>query len=185
MKGAIEKAREIKEQTENSIILGQFQDPANIDAHYKTTGVELWNDTDGKIDMFVATVGTGGTFSGCAKYLKEKNDQIEVVAVEPNNSPMIKTGVSGPHKIQGIGANFLPENFKREYCDQVVGVDDEEAFESARIFAGKEGILVGISSGAALTAAIKLAKIKGNENKTIVVILPDSGERYMSTELYR
>jgi cysteine synthase A len=181
MKGAIEKAREIKEQTENSIILGQFDNPANIDAHYKTTGVELWNDTDGKIDIFVATVGTGGTFSGCAKYLKEKNDQIEVVAVEPNNSPMIKTGVSGPHKIQGIGANFVPETLNRNIIDEIITVSDSDAYEFSKKLVECEGILTGISSGAALCAATILAKSEENKGKKIVVLLPDTGERYLST----
>lgn len=185
MKGAIAKANEIKEKTENSIILGQFDNPANIEAHYKTTGREIWEDTEGKVDIFVATVGTGGTFSGCAKYLKEKNDRILTVAVEPESSPMIRKGVSGAHKIQGIGANFVPENFKCELCDEVLGVTDDNAFETARIFARKEGILVGISSGAALSAAIKIAKRKENIGKTIVVILPDTGDRYLSTELYK
>ncbi len=185
MKGAIEKAEEIKNQTENSIVLGQFDNPSNIEAHYQTTAREIYADTDGKIDYFVAGVGTGGTLSGSAKFLKEKNSNVKVIAVEPKNSPMIKEGVFGAHKIQGIGANFIPKNFKREYCDEVVGVSDENAFYASRLMAQKQGILVGISSGAALYSAIEIARDKENNDKTIVVILPDTGDRYLSTELFR
>lgn len=184
MKGAIEKAKEIKNSTPNSIILGQFDNPANIEAHYKTTGPEIWNDTDGKVDIFVAGVGTGGTFSGVSKYLKEKNDKVITVAVEPKNSPMIRSGISGIHKLQGIGANFVPNNFDKSVCDAIIGVSDDDAFNAARLLVKKEGVLSGISSGAALAAAITLAEKKENEGKVIVVILPDTGDRYLSTELF-
>ena len=184
MKGAIEKAKEIKNSTPNSIILSQFDNPANIEAHYKTTGPEIWNDTDGKVDIFVAGVGTGGTFSGVSKYLKEKNDKVITVAVEPKNSPMIRSGISGIHKLQGIGANFVPNNFDKSVCDAIIGVSDDDAFNAARLLVKKEGVLSGISSGAALAAAITLAEKKENEGKVIVVILPDTGDRYLSTELF-
>ncbi len=185
MKGAIESAEEIKNHTDNSIILGQFNNPANVDAHYNTTAREIYNDTDGQVDFFVAGVGTGGTLSGTAKYLKEQNPKITVVAVEPKNSPMLKDGIASAHKLQGIGANFVPENFKKEYCDNIIGVSDEDAFYAARLLAKKQGVLVGISSGAALFAAIELAKDLNNKNKTIVAILPDTGDRYLSTELFK
>ena len=185
MKGAIERAEEIRNSTENCIILGQFDNPANVTAHYETTGVEIWKDTNGEIDYFVAGVGTGGTLSGSAKYLKEQNKDIKVIAVEPENSPMIRKGVSGAHKLQGIGANFIPKNFNASLCDDVVGVKDEEAFNAAKLLAKKEGLLVGISSGAALAAAINIAKQKENDGKTVVAILPDTGDRYLSTELFK
>ncbi len=184
MNGAVEKASEIQSKTPNSIILSQFDNPANKKAHYETTAPEIWEDTDGKIDFFVACVGTGGTLSGTAKYLKEKNPNVKVVAVEPYSSPLISKGVAGVHKIQGIGANFIPENFDKTVCDNVVTVTDEDAFLTARKLAKTEGVLVGISSGAALSAAVKLAKDEKNKGKIIVVILPDTGDRYLSTDLF-
>lgn len=184
MKGAIEKAQEIHKKTPNSFIPSQFDNYANVLAHYNTTGPEIWQDTDGKIDILVAGVGTGGTLSGCAKFLKEKNGNINVVAVEPQSSPMLSQGVSGKHNIQGIGANFVPENFKKEYCDTIVAVKDDDAINASKMLGKIEGVLVGISSGAALSVAISLASKKENENKTIVVILPDTGERYLSTALF-
>lgn len=184
MKGAIEKANELKEKTPNSFIPSQFDNYANVLAHYHTTGPEIWQDTDGKIDIFVAGVGTGGTLSGCAKFLKEKNKNIKVVAVEPQTSPMLSKGVSGKHNIQGIGANFVPQNFKKEYCDSIITISDDDAISTSKTLAKEEGVLVGISSGAALFAGISLASKEENENKTIVVILPDAGERYLSTELF-
>ncbi|MBR2449085.1 MAG: cysteine synthase A [Clostridia bacterium] len=184
MNGAVEKASEIQSKTPNSIILSQFDNPANKKAHYETTAPEIWEDTDGKIDFFVACVGTGGTLSGTAKYLKEKNPNVKVVAVEPYSSPLISKGVAGAHKIQGIGANFIPNNFDKTVCDKVVTVTDEDAFSTARKLAKTEGVLVGISSGAALSAAVKLAKDEKNKGKIIVVILPDTGDRYLSTDLF-
>ena len=185
MKGAIEKANELKEQIQGSYIPSQFDNVANIDAHYFTTGREIWQDTDGNIDMLVAGVGTGGTLSGSAKYLKEQNKKIQVVAVEPQSSPMLSLGKSGAHKIQGIGANFVPENFLKEYVDSIECVSDEDCYFYAKLLASCQGILVGISSGAALSVAVKKAKQKENEGKTIVVILPDTGERYLSTDLFK
>ncbi|MBE7082023.1 MAG: cysteine synthase A [Clostridiales bacterium] len=184
MKGAIDKANELKSQINGSFIPSQFDNKANIDAHYFTTGREIYLDTDGKIDMFVAGVGTGGTLSGSAKYLKEQNNNIKVVGVEPKSSPMISLGKSGVHKIQGIGANFVPENYLSEYVDLVEQVSDEDAIYYSKLLAKKQGILVGISSGAALSVAVKMAKKEENKGKTIVVILPDTGERYLSTELF-
>ena len=184
MKGAIDKANELKSQINGSFIPSQFDNKANIDAHYFTTGREIYLDTDGKIDMFVAGVGTGGTLSGTAKYLKEQNDKIKVIGVEPKSSPMISLGKSGVHKIQGIGANFVPENYLSEYVDLVEQVSDEDAIYYSKLLAKKQGILVGISSGAALSVAVKMAKKEENKGKTIVVILPDTGERYLSTELF-
>ncbi len=184
MNGSVEKASEIQSKTPNSIILSQFDNPANKKAHYETTAPEIWEDTDGKIDFFVACVGTGGTLSGTAKYLKEKNPNVKVVAVEPYSSPLISKGEVGLHKIQGIGANFIPNNFDKTVCDNVVTVTDEDSFLTARNLAKTEGILVGISSGAALSAAVKLAKDEKNKGKIIVVILPDTGDRYLSTELF-
>ncbi|MBE5737950.1 MAG: cysteine synthase A [Clostridiales bacterium] len=184
MKGAIEKAYELQKQIENSFIPSQFDNQANVLAHYDTTAKEIWQDTDGQVDVFVAGIGTGGTLSGTAKFLKEKNKNIQVVGVEPASSPMISKGYSGKHKIQGIGANFIPENYKSEYCDKVLTVEDEDAINTARLLAKKQGVLVGISSGASLYTGIELAKLQENQGKTIVVILPDTGERYLSTELF-
>ncbi len=184
MAGAIEKAREIQAKTPNSFIPSQFDNPANIDAHYYTTAPEIYEDLDGRINLFVAGVGTGGTITGCAKYFKEKNKNIEIIAVEPASSPMISEGRSGAHKIQGIGANFVPQNFDKSLCDRVEIVTDEDAIFYAKLLAKKEGILVGISSGASLTTAIKEAKREENAGKTIVALLADTGERYLSTELF-
>lgn len=184
MAGAIQKANEIKEKTLNSFIPSQFDNTANIDAHYQTTGPEIYSDTDGKIDIFVAGVGTGGTLSGTAKFLKEKKQDIKVVAVEPQSSPLLSKGEFGAHKIQGIGANFVPKNFERKYCDDIKTISDEDAVFYAKTLAKKEGVLVGISSGATLGVAIELAKLSENKDKTIVAILPDTGERYLSTELF-
>ncbi len=184
MKGAIDKAIELNKTIPNSFIPSQFENPANIQAHYKTTGPEIWEDTEGKVDILVAGVGSGGTLSGTGKFLKEKNPEIKVVAVEPASSPMIEKGYSGSHKIQGIGANFIPANFDRKVCDFVMGITDEQAMDGARLIAKKEGILVGISSGAALYAAMELAKKEENQGKNIIVIIPDTGDRYLSTELF-
>ncbi len=182
MLGSIEKANELKESTPNSFIPSQFENPDNPEAHTITTGPEIWEDTEGKVDVFVACIGTGGTVSGTARYLKEKNPDIKVIGVEPYESPLITKGVAGPHGIQGIGANFIPENVDMTLIDEVVTVKTEDAKEMCRAFAKTEGLLVGISSGAALAAAKEIAK--ANEGKTIVAILPDSGERYMSVGLY-
>ena len=184
MKGAIEKAKELQEKTPNSFIPSQFDNSANIMAHYQKTGPEIYNDTDGKVDIFVAGVGTGGTLSGTGKFLKEKKQDIKVVAVEPQSSPLLSKGEFGAHKIQGIGANFVPKNFESEYCDDIKTISDEDAFLYAQALAKKEGFLVGISSGAALGVAIEMAKLDENKDKLIVVILPDTGERYLSTELF-
>ena len=184
MSGAIKKAEEIKKETEGSIIAGQFYNPANPEAHYKTTGPEIWRDTEGKADILVAGVGTGGTVSGAGKYLKEQNPDIKVVAVEPADSPLLSKGTAAAHTIQGIGANFIPENFCREVCDEILTATEDEAFFAARTLCRTEGLLCGISSGAALSAAIKIAKRGENKGKRIVVILPDSGERYLSTALF-
>lgn len=185
MKGAIQKVNELKNSIENSIIAGQFYNPANPLAHYNTTAVEIYNDTDGKIDYFVAGVGSGGTISGTGKYLKEKNKNIKIIAVEPNESPLISKGVSGAHKIQGIGANFIPENYDVKVVDEVKTVSGDNAMEYARMVAKTEGVLVGISSGAALYSAVEIAKDKNNLGKNIVVIFPDTGDRYLSTELFK
>lgn len=182
MLGSIEKANELKESTPNSFIPSQFENPDNPEAHTITTGPEIWEDTEGKVDVFVACIGTGGTVSGTGRYLKEKNPDIKVIGVEPYESPLITKGVAGPHGIQGIGANFIPENVDMTLIDEVVTVKTEAAKEMCRAFAKTEGLLVGISSGAALAAAKEIAK--ENEGKTIVAILPDSGERYMSVELF-
>ena len=184
MSGAIAKANEIAAEIEGSFIAGQFENPANPAAHYATTGPEIWADTDGNIDVFVACVGTGGTVSGIGRYLKEKNCGIKVVAVEPSASPMMSEGRSGAHGIQGIGANFLPRNLDMSVIDEVVTVDDAEAYEMAKSVARSEGILVGISSGAALTAVKKLTSLPENKGKRIVALLPDGGERYLSTGIF-
>lgn len=184
MKGAIEKANELHSQIEGSFIAGQFDNPANANAHYETTGPEIWNDTDGKVRAFVAGVGTGATLSGTGKFLKEKNKDITVCAVEPAASPMLSEGIAAPHKLQGIGANFVPDNFKREYCDEVITVTNEEAYETGREVAELEGILIGISSGAALCGAKKLAKSRNLDGEIIVAIAADSGEHYLSVENY-
>ena len=185
MQGSIEEAKRLSEKYENSFIPSQFDNPQNPEAHYKTTGPEIWNDTDGKIDILVAGIGTGGTLSGTGKYLKEKNPEIKVVGVEPLNSPLLTKGVAGSHAIQGIGANFIPENLNRDIYDEIIDVSNEDAFSYARKMAQKEGIAVGISSGAALFGAIELAKRPENKGKNIVVVLTDTGERYLSTGLYK
>ncbi|MBQ8028310.1 MAG: cysteine synthase A [Clostridia bacterium] len=184
MKGAVEKAEELAKEIPNSFIAGQFYNPSNPKAHYCSTGPEIWNDTEGKIDIFVAGVGTGGTISGIGKYLKEKNKDIKIVALEPESSPLLSKGIAGPHKIQGIGANFVPENFDKNVVDEVLTVKAEDAFKAGRAMAEKEGILVGISSGAALWAAGELARREENEGKVIVALLPDTGDRYLSTEMF-
>ncbi len=184
MTGAIAKAKEICEATPNSFIPSQFDNPANPKAHYLTTGPEIWRDTDGKVDIFVAGVGTGGTLSGVAKYLKEQNPNIEVVAVEPADSPLLSQGKAGPHGIQGIGANFVPENLDTSLFDRVMTVTTDEAYEAGRSLAKTEGIMVGISSGAALFAAKQIAAQPQNKGKNIVVILADTGDRYLSTDMY-
>ena len=185
MKGAIAKAEELKEQIPGSIIAGQFTNPANPAAHRKTTGPEIWEDTDGEVDIFVAGVGTGGTVTGIGEYLKEKKPEVKIVAVEPASSPVLSKGESGPHEIQGIGAGFVPEVLNTAVCDEVIAVSNEDAFRYGREIAVNEGILVGISSGAAVSASLRLAERPENEGKTIVVLLPDSGDRYYSTELFR
>lgn len=184
MKGSVDKANELVKEIPNSIILGQFVNPANPYIHYKTTGPEIYKDLNGNVDIFVAGVGTGGTVSGVSKYLKEKNNNIKVVAVEPLTSPLLSLGHAGPHKIQGIGANFIPEALDQNGYDEVIAIDNDEAFKYAKLVSHKEGILVGISSGAALSAAIKVAQRKENKGKNIVVLFPDSGDRYLSTPLF-
>lgn len=184
MAGSIEKANELSESIPNSFIPSQFDNPANPDAHRNTTGPEIWNDTDGNVDVFVATVGTGGTLTGAGEYLKSKNKEIKIYAVEPKSSNLLSGGSAGAHKIQGIGANFIPSVLNTELYDGVLEIEDEEAFEYSRLFAKTEGILVGISAGAALCAASKLASKDEFIGKTIVVVLTDTGERYLSTELF-
>ena len=184
MAGAIARAEELKEEIEGAVILGQFINPANPEAHYKTTGPEIWEQTGGKVDILVSSVGTGGTLTGTGKYLKEQNPDIRVVAVEPAGSPVLSGGKAGPHKIQGIGAGFVPETLDTEVYDEVIAVENDDAFAEGKRFAGAEGILVGISSGAALKAAALLAGRPENAGKSIVVILPDSGDRYLSTPLF-
>ena len=184
MTGAIEKAEELKEEIEGAVILGQFVNPANAAAHKATTGPEIWEQTDGKIDIFVAGVGTGGTITGVGEYLKEKNPDIKVVAVEPASSPVLSKGTAGAHMIQGIGAGFIPEVLDTEVYDEIITIENEDAFAEGRQFAISEGVLVGISSGAALKAATILALRPENKEKTIVVLLPDSGDRYLSTPLF-
>ncbi len=184
MAGAVAKADELAKNIPGSFIAGQFENPSNPKAHYLTTGPEIWADTDGKIDIFVATVGTGGTLTGTAKYLKEKNPNIKIVAVEPASSPLLSEGKAGPHKIQGIGANFVPEILDTDLYDEVLTVTDDDAYKAANAIAKLEGILVGISSGAAVSAAAKIGKRPENAGKNIVTVLPDSGDRYMSSGVF-
>ena len=184
MKGAIAKAEELRDNTPGAVILGQFTNPANPAVHERTTGEEIWRDTEGKVDIFVAGVGTGGTVSGTGKALKKHNPSIKVVAVEPASSAVLSTGIAGKHKIQGIGAGFEPATFDRKVVDEIMTVEDEEAFKSSRLLSAREGLLVGISSGAAFSAALSLAFREENAGKTIVALLPDTGERYLSTSLF-
>ena len=184
MKGAIAKAEELAQQIEGGFIPSQFTNSANPTAHFNTTGPEIWEDTDGKVDIFVAGVGTGGTVSGVGKYLKSKNPNVKVVAVEPASSPVLSKGVAGAHKIQGIGAGFVPETLDTKIYDEIIAVENEDAFATGRTLARKEGLLVGISSGAAVYAATQLAKRPENKGKNIVVLLPDTGDRYLSTPMF-
>lgn len=184
MKGAIAKAEELAKEIPNSFIPGQFHNPSNPQAHKKTTGPEIWNDTDGKVDIFVAGIGTGGTITGVGEYLKSQNPNIKVVAVEPGTSAVLSTGVAGAHKIQGIGAGFVPDVLNTKIYDEIITVTNEDAFSTGKLIGKREGVLVGISSGAAVYAAITLAKREENKGKTIVVLLPDTGDRYLSTPLF-
>ena len=184
MKGAIAKADELAEEIPNSFIPGQFVNPANVAAHYGTTGPEIYRDTDGKVDFFVAGVGTGGTVTGTGRYLKEKIPGVKVVAVEPASSPVLSKGVAGAHKIQGIGAGFVPDILDTTVYDEIIPIENDDAFETGRIIGRREGVLVGISSGAAVCAAIQVAQRPENAGKTIVVLLPDTGDRYLSTEMF-
>ena len=185
MAGAVKKAREIAAGTPGSFLAGQFDNPANPQAHYRTTGPEIWHDTDGQVDIFVAGVGTGGTVTGVGRYLKEKNPRVQIVAVEPAASPLLSGGKAGSHGLQGIGANFVPENVDRSVVDEVLPVWEKDAYAAARLLAASEGLLVGISSGAALHAACELARRPENAGKTIVALLPDTGDRYLSTPLFQ
>lgn len=184
MQGAVDKANELAKEIENSFIPSQFENPENPNTHYKTTGPEIWKETEGKIDILVAGIGTGGTISGVGKYLKEKNSEIQVVGVEPASSPLLTEHKAGPHGIQGIGANFIPNTLNTQIYDEILTVKDEDAYKTGRMMAHKEGMLVGISSGASVYAAMQLAKRKENKGKMIVVILPDTGERYLSTPMF-
>lgn len=184
MSGAIKKAEELAKTTDGAIVAGQFVNPANPQAHFATTGPEIWNDTDGNVDVFVAGVGTGGTITGVGRYLKQQKPSVKIVAVEPEASPVLSKGVSGPHKIQGIGAGFVPQTLDTDIYDEVIAVSDADAFQTSKEFGKTEGILVGISSGAALKAATVVARRKENAGKTIVVLLPDSADRYYSTPLF-
>lgn len=185
MSGAIEKAEQLKKEIPNSIIAGQFTNPANPKAHFDTTGPEIYRDTDGDIDIFVAGVGTGGTITGTGEYLKAQKPNIKVIAVEPASSPLLSSGTAAPHKIQGIGANFVPEVLNTKIYDEIIPVTNESAFEMGRLIGKSEGVLVGISSGAALSAAIEVAQREENAGKTIVVLLPDTGDRYLSTDMFK
>ena len=184
MAGSIEKANQLAEELPNSFIPAQFTNPDNPEAHYKTTGPEIWESTDGDVDIFVATIGTGGTLSGTGRYLREQKADIEIVGVEPASSPLITKGTAAPHKIQGIGANFIPDTLDRDIYNEIITVSDDDAYDYARLSAKNEGLLVGISSGAALCAAVEAAKREQNAGKTIVVLLPDTGERYLSSGLF-
>ena len=184
MQGAVEKANQLSKEIENSFVPSQFTNKANPKAHFDTTGPEIWEDTAGKVDIFVACVGTGGTLSGVGEYLKSKNPEIKVVAVEPKSSPLLSKGIAAPHKIQGIGANFVPETLNRNIYDEIITVSDENAMQMGKYLAQKEGLLVGISSGAAVWAAKELAQRDENKEKMIVVLLPDTGERYLSSEMF-
>ncbi|MBQ8727581.1 MAG: cysteine synthase A [Oscillospiraceae bacterium] len=184
MKGAIKKAEELKSEINNSIVMGQFVNPSNAMAHYETTGPEIWEDTDGKVDIFICGIGTGGTITGTGKFLKEKNPDIKIIGVEPLSSPFLTKGVSGAHKLEGIGAGFIPEILDTDIYDEVITVSNEDAYSMGRNLARKEGLLVGVSSGAAAVAAVEIAKRPENEGKTIVVLLPDTGMRYLSTTMF-
>ena len=184
MQGAVDRAEQLHREVKNSLIVGQFVNPANPAAHYKTTGPEIWEDTEGRVDAFVAGVGTGGTVTGVGRFLKEKNPRVRILAVEPASSPVLSGGKSGPHSIQGIGAGFVPDNFDRSVCDEILTVTDEDAYSFARLLAKKEGILAGVSSGAALAAAVRFASRRENAGKRIVVLLPDTGDRYLSCGLF-
>lgn len=184
MKGAIEKAEELAKETENAVILGQFSNKANPEAHYRTTGPEIWEDTDGEVDIFIAGAGTGGTVTGAGRYLKEKKKEIKVIVVEPDHSPVLSGGNPGPHGLQGIGAGFIPDNLDTDIYDEISRVKEEEAYGAARLLASSEGVLAGITSGAALYTAIREAEKSENEGKVIVALLPDTGERYLSTPLF-